>query len=324
MSPAILIAIASYRRPSLLARLLDSLQHSIATAGAAGDVELLVVDNDPEGSARPVVEQHPIGARWVREPAPGIAEARNRALEEFDERYAAIVLIDDDEWVDEDWFARLTGHAASSGADVVTGPQLWELPEGAPAWAAAGEWFQVSVSPTGSRGESAASNNTLLTREAWLRGGAPRFDPAFSATGSSDWDFFWGLRKTGAVIEYCAEAVAREEVASERLSRGYMARRWVSTGANRFRIHRKHGDPVAWPLLRAVLVAGKHALLVAVDLLRGRGVRGSRIKGIAQSWGWWAGAFGYRPGRYRRPAPVAASATEAGASPSPSEEGRRA
>src|SRR4051794_3771547 len=103
----VLVAIATYRRPGELARLLTSLK---GTGELDALVHVLVVDNDAAGSARSVVVQSPTTATYVVEPQPGIAAARNRALDEA-EGYDAIIFVDDDEWVDESWLAELLAYA---------------------------------------------------------------------------------------------------------------------------------------------------------------------------------------------------------------------
>src|SRR3954469_16278179 len=71
---SVVVAVLTYRRTDRLAGLLPQLVQQAAAVGAA----VLVVDNDPEASARPVAAGSPV--RYVHEPRPGIAAARNRAL----------------------------------------------------------------------------------------------------------------------------------------------------------------------------------------------------------------------------------------------------
>ncbi|MGA7204619.1 MAG: glycosyltransferase family 2 protein, partial [Specibacter sp.] len=80
------IAILTYRRPEALARALPYvLAHARAlerdNPGVAAAV--LVVDNDPAGSAEAAVAEFGDAMlRYVREAEPGISAARNRALDE--------------------------------------------------------------------------------------------------------------------------------------------------------------------------------------------------------------------------------------------------
>src|ERR1700735_5323985 len=75
------VVIPSYRRPADLQRTIASV---LAQEGVAAAYEILVVDNDPDGSAAPAVAAMiahgaaPI--RYVREPRPGISHARNTGI----------------------------------------------------------------------------------------------------------------------------------------------------------------------------------------------------------------------------------------------------
>ena len=92
---SVVIAVATFRRPDCLARILPPLVEQAGQLGAAASV--LVVDNDPDGgAAHYVLSIASPTVRYVHEPRPGIAAARNRAL---DESAAAdvVVFIDDDE-----------------------------------------------------------------------------------------------------------------------------------------------------------------------------------------------------------------------------------
>jgi glycosyltransferase involved in cell wall biosynthesis len=115
-----LIAVASYLRPTGLQRLLDSLEAAASSTNL--DLDVVVVDNDANESARSVAVDHPLGPMYVVESEPGISAARNRALDHFGDRYRAIIFVDDDEWVPPGWLTALTTYAAQTQADVVVGP----------------------------------------------------------------------------------------------------------------------------------------------------------------------------------------------------------
>ena len=106
------VAIPTYRRPGAVARALRAVLAEAGAcrgdgAGPGGPVEVLVIDNDPDGSAREAVAGAAGGAldaaagpgaavRYVVEPSPGVSAVRNRALDETADR-ALLVFIDDDE-----------------------------------------------------------------------------------------------------------------------------------------------------------------------------------------------------------------------------------
>ncbi|MGZ0711696.1 glycosyltransferase family 2 protein (plasmid) [Coraliomargarita sp. W4R53] len=223
------MTVLTYKRSDGLEAFLASVLPQLS-----GRAALLVVDNDPLGSARSLVEGMALEGgpvHYVVEERPGIAAARNRALDYFaGSDYDAIIFVDDDEYAAPDWLEELCGYASTSSAGVVSGPVVPVFPEQTPEWIKrAGFHLRPDVA-TGSESWTAASNNTLLKRRAWEDAGRPRFDNAFSKTGGSDTDFFSRVRATGISIEHCAEARVFEPVAPNRLNKRWLARRAYRSG----------------------------------------------------------------------------------------------
>ncbi|WP_216870711.1 glycosyltransferase [Modestobacter excelsi] len=108
------VAVCTRDRPEDLARCLEAL--ALLTL----DVEVLVIDNDPEGDwTRTVVGHHP-RARYVLEPRRGTAWARNRAL--LEARTPLVAFVDDDVQVQPRWAeALIMAFDANPDADAVTG-----------------------------------------------------------------------------------------------------------------------------------------------------------------------------------------------------------
>ena len=81
MTPDVSVCIATFRRPEGLERLLTSLAGLALPAGLL--VELVVVDNDPAGSAEATVRRfagrpHPV--HYQVEPRPNVSHARNTSV----------------------------------------------------------------------------------------------------------------------------------------------------------------------------------------------------------------------------------------------------
>src|SRR5690625_1648309 len=73
----VVVAVITFQRPDSLRALLDSLD----TVKTDANWRILVVDNDPSGSARAIVSDVAPHADYAVEPRPGIAAARNRCLD---------------------------------------------------------------------------------------------------------------------------------------------------------------------------------------------------------------------------------------------------
>lgn len=293
--PRYLISIATYKRVEDLRRLLDSLESSIDNGAT-----IVVTDNDPEQSARILVQQHPVSAIYVAEPTPGIASARNRGLEYFTDEYSAIIFLDDDEWVEPSWFKTLVEFLESHNAGVVQGPVVTVLPADPPAWVQKGSFYQRRLRTSGDLLPSAATNNTAMKRSAWETAGYPRFDSAFSVTGGSDWDLFWGVRKSGSQIMYCANAVVSEDVPRSRLSKKWIRQRYIRNGIVESRVRKKHREPLLGFVLRAIATAGVGALQMAVNIAQGRGVQARSLSRVLIPYGKISGLMGKRIHEYQR------------------------
>ena len=298
MADNYLIAIATYRRPAGLQRLLDSLEVAIASTNL--NVDIVVVDNDAEESGRSVAATHPIGATYVVEPEPGISAARNRALDHFGDQYRAVIFVDDDEWVQPEWLAALTTFATQSQAEVVVGPVVSAFLQPAPDWVVRGGFFTGRAHATGDRLRHAPTHNTLLVRDMWVRAGSPRFDPSFSKTGGEDTDFFYGISLSGAVMLFCAEAVVHEEVPPDRQTLQWVRRRAIREGANETRVLRKHHDSLLAALGRAVRSAIYGIVFLPVEFARRRGIQARPYFSLFYAYGQFAGLFNYQVEGYTR------------------------
>jgi len=289
----VLIAIATYKRPDGLYALLKSLETSTSRS-----FDVLVVDNDASGSARTIVQASPLSIRYVVEPKPGIAAARNRAVDEFEE-YEAVVFVDDDEYVSKGWLDRLLEYAAHSDAGVITGPVQSIFPAGAPNWVVKGGFIQRPFWPHGSILTAGATNNTLVKIREWTRAGSPRFDDTFSATGGSDAKFFSELLAQGTRIEYCATAIVFEPVLAERMKLKWLVRRGYRNGIVSARIWAlKHGS--VRTLLKGLLMTVNGLIRTLGDLVLGRGWRASSVNAFLNGLGVISALIGIRVHEYKR------------------------
>lgn len=221
---------ATFRRPAPLARLLESLARQKLPPGVG--VEVLVVDDDPDGSAAPVVRRFTDGPHPVHYLVDGqrnLARARNRGVEAARGRWLAF--IDDDEVAGESWLAAYLERAAEGEADGWLGPVLPRLEREVTSWLDLESFYARPRHPTGAplpRGELRTSNAFL--RRALFAG--RRFDPAFGGPRhfGEDSELFGRWVDTGARFAWCDEAVVEEWLPPERHRLAWLARRAYSGG----------------------------------------------------------------------------------------------
>lgn len=228
------ITIATQRRQASLGRLLAALADEY---GSQSEVGLVVIDNDPLGSARDVVERarrHFAGSVTYRlEPREGYASVRNAAIaatSPFD--YTAF--IDDDEIPEPGWLHDLHDARERFGADVVAGAVITDFPLGTPEWlirSGVMDSDQPSLA-TGAALPWCATNNTLVANRVFQ--GVPEgFDQRFDKTGGEDTHFFSRARLAGFRIVWTNEARVHEPIPPRRTRPSWILRRAARSGNNK-------------------------------------------------------------------------------------------
>ncbi len=308
------VAVATFRRPDDLAALLPLLvteTEAVTEARPQVKAGIVVVDNDPAGSAADVVAAHR-AIRYVAEPTPGIAAARNRALASAGDA-DLLAFIDDDERPEPGWLGHLLDMWARTGAAAVAGAVRTELPGDPDPWVVEGGFFtrqHRAKLPTGTLLPSAATNNLLLDLASVRRAGLS-FDPAFGISGGEDELFTRRLVAAGGKIAWCAEAVVHEDVRLDRLNRRFLLLRAFSYGSLDARIEQAlAGSPAARTAARARCVCQGVPRIGygAIRWLYGRVTRslwhdayGAQL--LMRGLGLLAGSLGLTFSRYRRAIP---------------------
>lgn len=215
--PLVSICIISYKRPNKLSLLLECL--ATQSFFSLYSAEIIVVDNDKNGSAKPVIEkfirQYPnISTTYEIEHIQGISIARNRSVGLAKGEFVAF--IDDDEIADQDWLLELYKGIHRYGADAVFGPVEPILPEACPEWIKRGKFFKRPHYPDGTTLITGRTGNALV-RKHWLSKFKEPFDPTLRLTGGEDSDFFQRIQSQGAKLCWINKAIVYEFVGQERL-----------------------------------------------------------------------------------------------------------
>lgn len=225
--PSLTIAVLTYKRVEQLVPLIHILREQAEKSDATASI--LVVDNDPAASARLPASAAVLGAgRYVHEPTPGIAAARNRALREATNS-SLLVFIDDDEVPVEGWLQQLFDEYLRSWPVAVVGPVVSSYEKQPEPWIEAGRFFARRRLASGTRVDVAATNNLLLDLE-WLRRQGIEFDDAFGLSGGSDTLFSRQITAAGGEIVWCDEAVVHDMVPASRATRTWVLQRAYRSG----------------------------------------------------------------------------------------------
>jgi succinoglycan biosynthesis protein ExoM len=251
------VCIATFRRLDRLDALLGDL-----LAQQCRPREIVVVDNDAQGSARAVVARHQAAQSacpliYEIQPEKNISLTRNHTVALASGTWLAF--IDDDERAPPDWLSGLQAAALAHQADGVLGPVLPVLPGDAPAWIRRGRFYDWARMPTGT--EVPANQlrfGNLMLKAKLLAGMNPVFDPRLGLTGGEDGDLLMRLVKNGARMVWNDESVVTEPVEAGRLQLRWILRRALRGGqdfARHFLAGRLHA-----PTLRNRLVFFARAL----------------------------------------------------------------
>lgn len=237
------VVIPTLRRPESLGRALRSVFAQTGLAGHA--VEVVIVDNDPAGTAAAPVDalrpHSPFPLTLVAAPRPGVATARNAGLQATDA--PLIAFLDDDQEAGPEWLAALLAAQAGLGADVVFGP-IRGVAEGAPDWARAHlDAFFGREGPSGDRliDRPWGCGNALLVRKTALPGPAP-FDVAADQSGGEDDALFARVKASGGRFGWAALAWVSEIAPPHRATMGYALRRAFAYGQGPCQDARARGD----------------------------------------------------------------------------------
>ncbi|CAN5270345.1 glycosyltransferase family 2 protein [soil metagenome] len=239
------VLIPTMRRPESLARALGSVFAQVGVEKRLA--QIVVVDNDPTGSAADVVAGLTASSPWPliyhHEPRPGVATARNAGLGRT--TAPLIAFLDDDEAAEPEWLARLLAAQQALGADVVFGPIHGRVPEGT-GWASPYlERFFGREGPADSRliDHAYGCGNSLMARATALPGATP-FDSAADRTGGEDDALFQALELRGGRFGWAADAWVEEFAPPHRATMRYALARAFAYGQSPSQLARRDGKPL--------------------------------------------------------------------------------
>ena len=306
----LVVAAATFNRPEGLALLLDHLERQ-QFSGPEPRIEVVIVDNSPDANARAFVEARAAQYRWplhfAHEQARGIAQARNRALDEAASVDAAwLAFIDDDEYPEPPWLERMTGMAKRTGAAAVVGALLPDFETPPPRWIEHGGFLAIKKYAEGQPLDFGNTSNVLFDLR-FARRHAIRFDLAFALTGGEDTLFFKEVQRSGGSIVFCRSAVVHETIVADRARLGWLLRRWIRSGNTDGRIVMR-ADPgfsaraltVLGGGLARMTVGGGLALLTSPLALVGRGhIPAEHLRVASRGVGFAMSALGSTIEEYR-------------------------
>ncbi|WP_332678876.1 glycosyltransferase family 2 protein [Brevundimonas sp.] len=225
------IIVPTLRRPESLERAMRSLFRQTGVADRVA--EIVIVDNDPQGSAADLSDDLRAFSPWPiiyrHAPTPGVATARNAGLSAT--AATLIAFLDDDEAASPGWLAALLKAQEETGADAVFGPITGRAPGAEPWLESYLERFFGRDGPerTGLIAEPYGCGNSLMLRSTALPGHAP-FNVAADQAGGEDDALFAALAARGGRFGWAADARVEEFAPAHRATLKYALARAFAYG----------------------------------------------------------------------------------------------
>lgn len=300
------ICVPTYQRPFGLERLLRALGAQ-EFEGEPPCVSVVVVDNDPEGSAREVCEQaaHWLDCplRYVIEKRRSLPRVRNAALEIAMGFADFVVFTDDDMEPSPRWIAELLRVQARFQAEVVAGPCVPRFLEPAPAWVVEGGFHERMRRPSGAPVNYAATGNALILCRT-LHAMDRLFDENLGLQGAEDSEFFRRVGRAGHRMVWADEALVYECIPPSRTSVRWLVQRAyrIANARAGVELRRLQDRNRIRALFGGIRCLAKGGVQLGLALATGRGPveRVRALLLLASGAGCLSGAFGLRYQAYRR------------------------
>ncbi len=224
------VILLTFQRPDGLKTALQSLERQDFTGL---DHEVIVVDNDPNASAKGFVTKFTstseLNVKYYNDPNPGVANARNTALKAAKGRYLAF--LDDDQEALENWLQNYVKTSQKYGAALVFGPTIAQVNSNSKYQSSYKAYFSRFGEglETGLIDDFFGCGNSLMdTHLCELP--SPPFDPDTNETGGEDDLLYTALIAQGIKIAWSKNAKANEYIPQDRSSPSYIKKRSFAFG----------------------------------------------------------------------------------------------
>ncbi len=239
--PLVTISVCTRNRPEGIRKCLESL----ILQDADFPIEIVCVENDEQQKSREIVEsliapaaEKGMQLRYFCEPVQNIAGTRNRGMREARGEFVAI--LDDDEWAEPDWAAKLMEVQRETDADAVWGIVKAQFPPEYPEHMKNVPNLKSFAEAVDLQKIWAFCTNNLLLRRTLTELRDPFFDPAFGISGCSDAELSCFLDGAGKKMLRTNRAIVYEFQPLSRSSMGWQTHKNYCVMNAVARVYRKH------------------------------------------------------------------------------------
>jgi len=300
---SIAVYICTHQRNDPLLKMLNSLEKSAKNVQPEVEVAVVVVDDNPDGRAKPLVESLENnfirGLHYVKSGSQNISIARNLGIEKAVSLADWVGMVDDDQTVTEEWFLALIKTQQENNSDAVTGPVFLRYEESSPKWLSSqpfSEILEAQPRPEGTQVEVCSTGNSMISSKFLLENDTIRFREDLGVLGGEDMVFYKEATSAGLKAHYSTNAISYGEQPLERSNLKYQLRTSYWMGNTEYLTNVESGSATRF---RMILRASKRVLkYVSRPITRAVKFRSPQFRfslaGIAQTLGILAGVIGMK------------------------------
>jgi succinoglycan biosynthesis protein ExoM len=226
------VYVCTYGRNGPLARMLDSLEVAARHAEPEVALGVIVIDDNPDGSARAVTDEsdntYPLGLHYVYAGGGNIATARNTGLEAAMQLGQWVAMVDDDQVVVPEWLTELVAVQQRTGSDAVTAPVYPRFPDEAPDFLTEQRFADLWGTPLKDDGAPVTdlqTANSMIRTSFLVEHPEVRFSHDLGKVGGEDMVFYRSALAAGLRGHYSREAINWEYYEGRRATYRYQLRR---------------------------------------------------------------------------------------------------
>jgi succinoglycan biosynthesis protein ExoM len=305
-APSVCLCVPTFRRPEGLRKLLVYIEQ----LNYRGEIEVIVVDNDPDGCAGAAVAQEI--ASSYRFPLRVHIEPRRGHTYAYDQAFVRacraspspdyVAVLDDDEYPDPNWLTEMVRVAQEYDVEIVGGPvfPVFDAPE---HWLARSGLYAPYRYATGRVPMIYGAGSMLIDRATLEDYLDEPFLHDYAFTGGGDEEFFHRCRLDGRTFAWADAALVFETTPRSRTTVGYLLRRMFRKGTGASRVERKFvctkiGTLRRW--IKGLGLLGSGALSLPLAAFGGRPAVMRSLILAARGSGRLAAEFGIFYEEYRR------------------------
>lgn len=258
------VCIATYKREKLLVELLNSLVNQSLPPHIK--LEVIVVDNDSDGSAEKIVQKFQGSGSYVFkyfiQPEKNISLTRNKCVENSSGKF--ICFIDDDETASTEWIISFYNAVSKYNADGAFGYVEPVFDNSIPEHFRKREFYFSKFGETGLESRFYFTTNAIVKADLVKNEQGP-FNPSYGLTGGEDAHMFERLANKGAKFIDCREALTFEFIPSNRASLSYLYNRALRGGQSFARRKLELKDNISFRILiflKAFIMIFKSLVLI--------------------------------------------------------------